>query len=201
MRKRKPEAKAKERPKRHHKGKSSVERLSQHMANALNDRKEAAAAGKRHSMGGVAGAASIAAHAHHGGKMNLKMAYSMLDENGDGSLDSEEFHHACKAAPDDADCARLFALLDEDGGGTLDCTEIAHALRTNPEAKALAEKYESLHDLCRLSAVRKRRASSSGMSRRERARSARKRRKSRGSLRRKKTQSPKEMADALKDSD
>ena len=118
----------------------------------------------------------------------------------DGSLDLEEFRHACKAAPGDADCEKLFALLDEDGGGSLECSEIAHALRTNPEAKALAEKYESLHDICRMAAVRKRRRSSAdtaGMSRREKARARRSRRKSRGQIKRKKTATRSELDAAL----
>ena len=34
---------------------------------------------------------------HGGGNKKLKMAYQMLDENVDGSLDLEEFRHACKA--------------------------------------------------------------------------------------------------------
>ena len=105
---------------------------------------------------------------------------------------------ACKTDVSNEDCRKLFALLDEDGGGTLECGELIHALRTNPEAKALAEKFESLLELVKLSTLRKRRrqGSNAGGTRRERMSRARARRKSRGELKRRKTATSKEMAEA-----
>jgi len=90
----------------------------------------------------------------------LTDAFSLLDENGDGSLDFEEFAHACRTDPDDPEVRRLFDLLDEDGGGSLELQEIAHALRTRPEAKELAKHFDALHKLVAIAGVRKRRRSS-----------------------------------------
>ena len=82
----------------------------------------------------------------------LQRAYETLDDNADGSLDFDEFAKACCADPAaDPGVRRLFDLLDEDRSGSIEAAEIVHALRVNDEASELAERYDKLRDLVRVS--------------------------------------------------
>ena len=172
----------------HGHGHSSSRRHHHHARRSLRSAADAVKVAHR-AGGGGGDSPSISSHSHGGGRLSVQQVYHVLDENGDGTLDFEEFRHACKASPDDAECKKLFDLLDEDGGGSLECKEIVHALRTNAAAKELAQHYDALHDLVRVSANRRRRRSSVGrnQSRRERAHDARQRRRSSGGLHRKNT--------------
>ena len=88
-------------------------------------------------------------------KAQLRSSFSLLDTDGSGALDLEEFARACGASADDARVIELFSLLDEDDGGTVDCSELAHALRKNEAALALAQNFDGLREVVRLASKKK----------------------------------------------
>ena len=100
-------------------------------------------------------------HAHH--KHEIRsieqfQAFAKLDEDGNGTLDENEFVSVCVGDDENADVGevkKLFALLDEDHSGTVNCGELGHALKHNQEAAEIAKHYAALHDLVHMAHGRK----------------------------------------------
>ena len=100
-------------------------------------------------------------HVHH--KHEIRsiaqfQAFAKLDNDGNGTLDEQEFVSVCVG--DDAganveEAKKLFAMLDEDHSGTVNCGELGHALKHNKEAEKLAKHYAALHDLVHMAHGRK----------------------------------------------
>ena len=100
-------------------------------------------------------------HVHH--KHEIRsiaqfQAFSKLDEDGNGTLDLQEFTAVCVGDDEGAnvdEVKKLFALLDEDHSGTINCGELGHVLKHNKRAQVLAKHYAALHDLVHMAHGRK----------------------------------------------